>query len=122
MFASNVREAARANVLPRLGASALGNSLVYNLPHSDVQVSGINYQAYAFDGTNGSPSSEADVQSDIARGSTSALTEFGAAQGQKIVFGVAPDRPGPSFQPTFCHKPCSAGSHGRRGVSCSENW
>lgn len=67
----------------------------------NVQVSGVNYQAYAFDGTNGSPSSEQDVTNDITRGSTGALTEFGAAQGQKLVFGVAPNRPGPSSNPPF---------------------
>ncbi len=67
----------------------------------NVQVSGVNYQAYAFDGTNGSPSSEHDVSNDITSGSTSAVTEFGAAQGQKLVFGVAPNRPGPSSNPPF---------------------
>lgn len=57
------------------------------------------YQAYAFDGTNGSPSSEADVLKDFTSGDSSVLSEFQASQGQEIIFGVAPNRPGPESNP-----------------------
>ena len=73
--------------------------LFVTLPPFGMQVSGINYQAYAFD--SGSSSSEQSVQSAITSGSSSVVSTFGAAQGQKIVFGVAPNRPGPSSSPSF---------------------
>nr|QOL01208.1 putative extracellular protein TR9_016 [Trebouxia lynnae] len=62
------------------------------------EVSGVNYQAYAFDG-NGSPSSEQDVMDDFSSGDSSVFNEFGVAKGQEIIFGVAPNRPGPESTP-----------------------
>lgn len=63
-----------------------------------LQVSGVNYQAYAFDG-NGSPSSEQDVMNDFSSGDSSVFNEFQVAKGQEIIFGVAPNRPGPESTP-----------------------
>ena len=77
-----------------------GGHLAEFCPPLALQVSVINYQAYAFDG-NGSPSSEQDVVDDITSGDASAVSVFGDGNGQLINFGVAPNRPGPESNPPY---------------------
>ena len=74
------------------------NDASHHVLPAALQVSGVNYQAYAFDG-NGSPSSEQDVMDDFSSGDSSVFNEFGVAKGQEIIFGVAPNRPGPESTP-----------------------
>lgn len=63
----------------------------------DSQVSGVNYQAYADD--SGNAESEQTVLNDLTSGDSSVLSEFQVSQGQEIIFGVAPNRPGPESNP-----------------------
>lgn len=60
-------------------------------------MAGVNYQAYALD--SGSAESEQSVISDLTSGSTSVLSEFEVSEGQTLIFGVAPNRPGPESNP-----------------------
>jgi len=63
----------------------------------DLQVSGVNYQAYALD--SGNAESQQSVLNDLTSGDSSVLSEFQVSKGQEIIFGVAPNRPGPESNP-----------------------